>query len=348
MGLVGIVQNDIKRVVAYSTLSQLGYMTVALGASAYSAAIFHLMTHAFFKALLFLAAGSVIIAMHHEQDIRKMGGLKKYMPITYWVFLVGSLSLIGFPGFSGFFSKDAIILAAQNADIPGAGYAYLMVLLGVFVTAFYTFRLFFLVFHGEERFDEHTRSQLHEPPAVVTVPLILLAIPSAIIGWLTIDAVLFSGFFDNAIVILKQHGAMAAVAEIFQGPAKFVVHGFVGLPLYLAAAGVISAWYIYLKNPSIADATRRRFNFIYNLLDQKYYFDRFNEIVFAGASRAIGHLLWRLGDSLLIDGLVVNGSAKLVGWFSGIIRQVQTGYLNHYAFVMISGLILLLGWVVLG
>ena len=348
MGLVGIVQNDIKRVVAYSTLSQLGYMTVALGASAYSAAIFHLMTHAFFKALLFLAAGSVIIAMHHEQDIRKMGGLKKYMPITYWVSLVGSLSLIGFPGFAGYFSKDAIILAAHNADIPGSGYAYLMVLLGVFVTAFYSFRMFFLVFHGEERFDEHTREHLHETKPVVTVPLIMLAIPSAIIGWLTIDGVLFSGFFDNAIVILEQHGAMAAVAEEFHGPAKFVAHGFFGWPLYLAAAGVISAWYIYLKKPSIADATRRKFNFIYNLLDQKYYFDRFNEIVFAGASRGIGHLLWRLGDALLIDGLVVNGSARLVGWVSGVIRHVQTGYLNHYAFAMISGLILLLGWVVLG
>ena len=348
MGLVGIVQNDIKRVVAYSTLSQLGYMTVALGASAYSAAIFHLMTHAFFKALLFLAAGSVIIAMHHEQDIRKMGGLKKYMPITYWVSLIGSLSLIGFPGFAGYFSKDAIILAAHNADIPGAGYAYLMVLLGVFVTGFYSFRMFFLVFHGEERFDEHTRSHLHETAPVVTVPLILLAIPSAIIGWLTIEAVLFGGYFDNAIVILEQHGAMAAVANVFHGPANFVVHGFAGPVLYLAAAGVVSAWYIYLKNPSIADLVRHKFNFIYNLLDQKYYFDRFNEIVFAGTTRAIGHLLWRLGDALLIDGLMVNGSARLVGWFSGVIRHVQTGYLNHYAFAMISGLILLLGWVVLG
>jgi len=347
MGLIGIVQNDIKRVVAYSTLSQLGYMTVALGASAYSAAIFHLMTHAFFKALLFLAAGSVIIAMHHEQDIRKMGGLKKYMPITYWVSLVGSLSLIGFPGFAGYFSKDAIILAAQNANIPGAGYAYVMVLLGVFVTAFYTFRLFFLVFHGEERMDDHTRSHLHETSPVVTVPLILLAIPSAIIGWLTIEAVLFGGYFDNSIVILKQHGAMAAVAEVFHGPANFVVHGFSGPVLYLAAAGVVSSWYIYLKKPSIAEATRCRFSFIYNLLDQKYYCDRFNQAVFAGSCRGIGHLLWRLGDALVIDGFFVNGSAKLVGWLSGVIRHVQTGYLNHYAFAMISGLILLLGWAVL-
>jgi NADH-quinone oxidoreductase subunit L len=348
MGLIGIVQNDIKRVVAYSTLSQLGYMTVALGASAYSAAIFHLMTHAFFKALLFLAAGSVIIAMHHEQDIRKMGGLKKYMPITYWVCLVGSLSLIGFPGFSGYFSKDAIIEAVHHADIAGAGYAYLMVVLGVFVTAFYSFRMFFLVFHGKERMDEHTREHLHETRPVVTVPLILLAIPSAIIGWLTIETVLFGGYFENAIFVLDDHVAMASVAETFHGPASFVAHGFSGLPLYLAAAGVFSAWYIYLKKPSIAEAMKQRFSFLYRLLENKYYFDRFNEIVFAGSSRAIGQVLWRLGDALLIDGLFVNGSARLVGWFSGVLRQVQTGYLNHYAFVMISGLILLLGWAVLG
>jgi len=348
MGLIGIVQNDIKRVVAYSTLSQLGYMTVALGASAYSAAIFHLMTHAFFKALLFLAAGSVIIAMHHEQDIRKMGGLKKYLPITYWVSLVGSLALIGFPGTSGYFSKDAIMIATKNADVWGAGYAYLMVLLGVFVTAFYSFRMFFLVFHGEERMDEHTRSHLHETPAVVTVPLILLAIPSAIIGWLTMEAVLVDGFFDQSIMVFEQHGAMAAVAEAFHSPASFVLHGFAGLPVYLAAAGVFSAWYIYMKNPAIATQLKQKFNLIYRILDNKYYFDRFNEIVFAATSRAIGQVLWRIGDALVIDGLVVNGSARLVGWFSGVLRHVQTGYLNHYAFAMISGLILLLGWAVLG
>jgi len=348
MGLIGIVQNDIKRVVAYSTLSQLGYMTVALGASAYSAAIFHLMTHAFFKALLFLAAGSVIIAMHHEQDIRKMGGLKKYLPITYWVSLVGSLALIGFPGTSGYFSKDAILIATKNADVWGAGYAYLMVLLGVFVTAFYSFRMFFLVFHGEERMDEHTRSHLHETPAVVTVPLILLAIPSAIIGWLTMEAVLVDGFFDQSIMVFEQHGAMAAVAEAFHSPASFVLHGFAGLPVYLAGAGVFAAWYIYMKNPAIATQLHQRFNLIHRILDNKYYFDRFNEIVFAATSRAIGQVLWRIGDALVIDGLVVNGSARLVGWFSGVLRHVQTGYLNHYAFAMISGLILLLGWAVLG
>jgi len=348
MGLIGIVQNDIKRVVAYSTLSQLGYMTVALGASAYSAAIFHLMTHAFFKALLFLAAGSVIIAMHHEQDIRKMGGLKKYMPITYWVSLIGSLALIGFPGTSGYFSKDAILIATRNADIWGAGYAYIAVLLGVFVTAFYSFRMFFLVFHGEERMDKHTREHLHETPPVVTVPLILLAIPSAIIGWFTIDAVLFSGYFDRAIIIFDEHGAMAAVAEAFHGPASFVLHGLAPGPTWLAAAGVISAWYIYLKKPKIASSIKQKFSWLYNLLDNKYYFDRFNEIVFATTARGIGQVLWRLGDALMIDGLIVNGSARLVGWFSGVARYAQTGYLNHYAFAMISGLILLLGWVVLG
>lgn len=348
MGLVGIVQNDIKRVVAYSTLSQLGYMTVALGASAYSAAIFHLMTHAFFKALLFLAAGSVIIAMHHEQDIRKMGGLKKYMPITYWVSLAGSLALIGFPGFAGYFSKDAIIVATHNATIPGAGYAYVMVLLGVFVTAFYSFRMFFLVFHGEERMDQHTKEHLHETSPVITIPLILLAIPSVIIGWLTIETVLFSGFFDKAIFTLSEHGSMAAVAEIFDGPFNFVLHSVFSVPTYLALAGVGSAWFIYLKKPSIAEWVKEKFGFIYNLLDQKYYFDRFNEVVFATTSRGIGHVFWRLGDALVIDGLVVNGSARFVGWISGVVRHVQTGYLNHYAFVMITGLILLLGWAVLG
>jgi NADH-quinone oxidoreductase subunit L len=348
MGFLGVVQNDIKRVIAYSTLSQLGYMTVALGVSAYSVGIFHLMTHAFFKALLFLAAGSVIIAMHHEQDIRKMGGLKKYMPITYWVSLVGSLALIGFPGSSGYFSKDAILIATENTDVWGAGYASFAVTAGVFITAFYSFRMFFLVFHGEERMDKHTRSHLHEPPAVVTGPLIMLAIPSAIIGWLAIDTVLFSDFFDSAIVVFEQHGAMAAVGEAFHGPMSFVLHGLAPGPTWLAAAGVISAWYIYLKKPQLATALRARLQWIYQLLDNKYYFDRFNEIVFAGTARALGQVLWRLGDALMIDGLVVNGSARLVGWFSGVARQVQTGYLNHYAFAMITGLILLLGWVVLG
>lgn len=348
MGLIGIVQNDIKRVVAYSTLSQLGYMTVALGASAYSVAIFHLMTHAFFKALLFLSAGAVIIAMHHEQDIRNMGGLKKYLPITYWVSLVGSLALIGFPGSSGYFSKDAIIEAVHNSTLPGAGFAYMMVLLGVFVTAFYSFRMFFLVFHGKERMDEHTREHLHEPSAVVWVPLVLLAIPSAIIGWLTVDSLVFGDFFEKAILTLREHDVIAIMKEHYHGELSFVLHGFKGPAIYLAAAGVFSAWFIYMKQPSIADDIKKRAAFLHQLLDQKYYFDRFNEIVFAGGSKLIGTVLWRVGDGILIDGLVVNGSARLVGWFSGFIRVIQTGYLNHYAFAMVTGLILLLGWAILG
>ena len=348
MGLIGIVQNDIKRVVAYSTLSQLGYMTVALGASAYGAAIFHLMTHAFFKALLFLAAGAVIIAMHHEQDIRKMGGLKKYLPITYWRSLIGSLALIGFPGFSGYFSKDAIIVAVQNANLGAASeFAYWMVLLGVFVTAFYSFRMFFLVFHGQERMDEHTRSHLHEVRPVVWVPLVLLAIPSVVIGWMTVDRVVMGSFFDQSILVLSEHGAMAALRDIYHGEFNFVMHGFVGPAVYLAAAGVFAAWWIYMKNPQLAENIKGRVEPLYQLLDQKYYFDRFNEIVFAGGSRVVGTLLWRIGDGIMIDGLVVNGSARVVGWFSGVVRVVQTGYLNHYAFAMIAGLILLLGWMIL-
>ena len=348
MGLIGIVQNDIKRVVAYSTLSQLGYMTVALGASAYSVAIFHLMTHAFFKALLFLAAGAVIIALHHEQDIRKMGGLKKYLPITYWVSLIGSLALIGFPGSSGYFSKDAIIEAVHHSEIPGAGFAYVMVLLGVFVTAFYSFRMFFLVFHGEERIDPHAREHLHEPPWVVWLPLVLLAIPSAIIGWLTVDALVFGDYFERSILTLREHDTVEVMREFYHGEFSFVLHGFQGPAVYLAAAGVFSAWYIYMKKPSIADNIKKRASALHQLLEQKYYFDRFNEIVFAAGSRLVGTLLWRVGDGIMIDGVVVNGSARLVGWMSGMVRGIQTGYLNHYAFVMITGLILLLGWAILG
>jgi len=269
MGLVGIVQNDIKRVVAYSTLSQLGYMTVALGASAYGAAIFHLMTHAFFKALLFLAAGSVIIGMHHEQDIRKMGGLKKYMPITYWTSLIGSLALIGFPGFSGFFSKDAIIEAVHASTIPGAGFAYICVLLGVFITAFYSFRMFFLVFHGKERMDEHTREHLHESPKVVTTPLILLAIPSVILGAMTIGTMLFGQYFGGAIQVAKEHDVLAKVGEHYHGPLNFVLHGFKTPALYLALAGVLAAWFIYLRKPEIAQWFADKFGFIHRLLNNK-------------------------------------------------------------------------------
>ena len=342
MGLIGIVQNDIKRVVAYSTLSQLGYMTVALGVSAYSAAVFHLMTHAFFKALLFLAAGSVIIAMHHEQDMRKMGGLKKYMPITYWTSLVGSLALIGFPGMSGFFSKDAIIEAAHHSTIWGHKFAYFAVLGGVFITAFYSFRMFFMVFHGEERMDEHTRNHLHESPRVVTWPLIALAIPSFLIGGFTIGPMLFGSYFDGVIVVHESHEALAKVGEHFHGAWSFIQHGFAGPALYLAGLGVFAAWFIYLKEPSIAENTRRRFSFIYNILDRKYGFDEFNEWAFGGGSRGLGNRLWQIGDVVLIDGLVVNGSAKLVGWFSSIVRHIQTGLLYHYAFAMIIGVLMLL------
>ncbi|HEY5656078.1 MAG TPA: NADH-quinone oxidoreductase subunit L [Woeseiaceae bacterium] len=348
MGLLGIVQNDIKRVVAYSTLSQLGYMTVALGASAYGAAIFHLMTHAFFKALLFLAAGSVIIAMHHEQDIRKMGGLKKYMPITYWTALLGSLALIGFPGTAGFFSKDALIEAVAGSHWQGQGaiywIAYLSVLLGVFVTALYSFRMFFLVFHGKERMDEHTRSHLHETPWVVTVPLILLAIPSVIIGWPTIGPVLFGDYFGDAIQVLPQHDVLGELAHHWHGSWQFILHAMTGPAVYLAAAGALTAWYLYLKRPDLAESIKQKFGWIHTLLDNKYYFDDLYLKGFARGGREAGKWLWRWGDEGLIDGLAVNGTANSVGRLAGILRFLQTGYLYHYAFAMIIGLTIFLGW----
>jgi len=343
MGFLGLVQNDIKRVVAYSTLSQLGYMTVALGASAYAAGIFHLMTHAFFKALLFLAAGSVIIAMHHEQDMRNMGGLRKYMPITWITSLIGSLALIGTPFFAGFYSKDTIIEAVRHSQLPGSGIAYLAVLLGVFVTALYSFRMYFMVFHGQPRMDDHTREHLHETPWVVTVPLILLAIPSVISGYL-IDPVVFGDYFEGVIHVLPGHDVIGEMAEHFHGPLAFVGHALAGPAVYLAAAGVFTAWYIYMKNPAIADQAAKRFSRLYKALVNKYYADDFNQSVFAGGARGTGWALWKLGDVLLIDGLLVNGSAKVVGWLSGILRHIQTGYLYTYAFSMIIGLLLLLSW----
>ena len=342
MGLIGIVQNDIKRVVAYSTLSQLGYMTVALGASAYSAAVFHLMTHAFFKALLFLAAGSVIIAMHHEQDMRKMGGLKKYLPITYWTSLVGSLALIGFPGMSGFFSKDGIIEAVRHSTIPGHDFAYMAVLSGVFITAFYSFRMFFLVFHGEERMDKHTKEHLQEPGWVVKGPLILLAIPSVFIGGFTIGDMLFGDYFGSAVYIAENHNGLAEVGKHFHGAWAFVEHSFTQAPFYLASLGVFSAWFIYMKRPDIAVSLKQRFIIIYNLLDRKYYFDDFNSAFFGNGSRTLGDRLWQLGDVKFIDGFLVNGSAKFVGWFAGVARNLQTGLLYHYAFAMIIGVLMLL------
>jgi NADH-quinone oxidoreductase subunit L len=343
MGLLGLVNNDIKRVIAYSTLSQLGYMTAALGAGAYGASIFHLMTHAFFKALLFLAAGSVIIGMHHEQDMRRMGGLRKYMPITYWTCLIGSLALIGFPGFSGFFSKDIIIESLRESGTDGAGYAYWCALIGVFVTALYSFRLVFMTFHGKERMDEHTREHLHESPWVVTLPLIALAIPSIVIGWLTVGRVVFGEFFRGAIAQAPD-GPIAVLGEEFHGPAAFVVHSLESPALYLALAGVFAAWYLYLKRPDLPDRIAARFPRIYRLLANKYYFDWFNENVIASGVRNFGTSLWKRGDETVIDGWLVNGSARAVGALSAVVRQVQSGYLYHYAFAMIIGLSLLLGW----
>ncbi|HKS53754.1 MAG TPA: NADH-quinone oxidoreductase subunit L [Steroidobacteraceae bacterium] len=347
MGLLGIVNNDIKRVVAYSTLSQLGYMTVGLGASAYSGAIFHLMTHAFFKALLFLAAGSVIIGMHHEQDMRKMGGLKKYMPITYWTALIGSLALIAVPGTSGFFSKDALIEAVHESHLSMAPYAYWCVLLGVFVTAFYSFRLVFMTFHGQERFHADEHHKPHESPWVVTVPLILLAIPSLVIGWLTITPVLFGDYFGNAIFVLPQHDVLGHIKEEFHGPALFVLHAFQGVPVYLAAFGVLAAWFLYIKRPDLPGQIAARVSALYKLLANKFYFDEIYQAVFARGSRGLGTALWRVGDVALIDGGMVNGSARVVGWLSGLLRHLQSGYLYHYAFAMIIGLSALLAWYVL-
>src|SRR5512137_2177465 len=344
MGFLGIVANDIKRVVAYSTLSQLGYMTVALGASAYAGAIFHLMTHAFFKALLFLAAGSVIIAMHHEQDMRKMGGLRKYMPVTYWTCLIGALALIGFPGFAGFFSKDALIEAVHLSTLPAARYGYWCVLIGVFVTAFYTFRLVFMTFHGKERMDEHTREHLHESPWVVTVPLVLLAIPSVVIGWPVIGAVLFGDYFGNAVYVAPAHDVLARLGEEYHGPWGFVQHGLRSPILGLAGAGVMLAWYLYIRQPRLAERLRERAGWLYTLLVNKYYFDAFNEKVIAAGARALGTGLWRVGDVALIDGAAVNGTARLVGWVASAARSLQSGYLYHYAFATIIGLSVLLAW----
>ncbi len=346
MGFLGLVQNDIKRVVAYSTLSQLGYMVVALGASAYAAGIFHLMTHAFFKALLFLAAGSVIIAMHHEQDIRKMGGLKKYLPITYWTALIGSLALIGFPGLSGFFSKDAIIEAVGASDVAGSGFAYAAVLLGVFITALYTFRMFFLVFHGKERMDEQTKSHLHESPLTVTIPLILLAIPSVVIGFYAIGPLLFGSFFDNSIVVLKEHDVLAELGRNYNGAVGFIVHGLMTPAFWLAMAGLGTAWYVYMVNPNIASIAKEKYQGVYRVLDNAYGFDSFNDRFFAGGARSLARFLWKTGDVKLIDGAIVDGSAKSVGALAVAVRHLQSGYLYHYAFAMIIGLAVLLTWVI--
>ncbi|MBT3505760.1 MAG: NADH-quinone oxidoreductase subunit L [Piscirickettsiaceae bacterium] len=343
MGFLGLIQNDIKRVIAYSTLSQLGYMTVALGASAYAAGIFHLMTHAFFKALLFLGAGSVIMALHHEQDIRKMGGLKKYLPVTYWTALIGSLALIGFPGFSGFFSKDAIIEAVHASTLPGSDFAYFAVLSGVFITALYSFRLFFIVFHGEERFEKHDGHMPHESPKVVTWPLVLLAVPSVFAGFL-VGPMVFGHFFGDAIFVLDEHDVLSQLN--YHGVFSFMLHGIVALPFWLAMAGVGTAYYLYMVNPSIPAKLHQSFNWLYRILENKYGFDRFNEVVFAGGSRLIGRVLWKVGDQTVIDGAMVNGAAKTVGFVSKKARLLQSGYLYVYAFAMIVGLLVLLKYFV--
>ncbi len=341
MAFLGVVQNDIKRVVAYSTLSQLGYMTVALGASAYSAAIFHLMTHAFFKALLFLGAGSVIIAMHHEQDMRKMGGLRKYMPITYWCVVIGSLALSGIPPFAGFFSKDMIIDAVRDSQLPGAGFAYFAVLAGVFVTAFYTFRLLFMTFHGKPRMDHHTESHLHESPWTVTVPLILLAIPSAYAGWAYINPLLFGNYFGNALYVTETHDVIRHLrGDVSSG--QIVLQNITGMPFILALCGIATAWFLYILRPDLPALIANRFRAIYAVLDNKYYFDQFNDWFFAGGARKVGNFFWRLGDVKIIDGFFVNGSAKVVAGVSRLIRELQSGYVYHYAFAMIFGLFVLL------
>ncbi|OHC71271.1 MAG: NADH-quinone oxidoreductase subunit L [Rhodocyclales bacterium RIFCSPLOWO2_02_FULL_63_24] len=359
MALIAIVQTDIKRVVAYSTLSQLGYMTMALGASAYSVAIFHLMTHAFFKAVLFLGAGSVIIAMHHEQDMRRMGGLRKYMPITYATMLIGAIANAGLPPFAGFFSKDSIIEAVHFAQVPGAGFAYFCALAAVFVGGLYSFRLIFFTFHGKERFREpahdahghdahhddhhghHGPVEPHETPKVVTVPLILLAIPAIASGWL-IGTVLYGNWFGDSITISSAHKGMATMAHEFHGVLGMMAHGVTTLPFWLAISGAATAWYLYIVRPDLPAVIKQKSGVLATILEEKYGFDRFNDWFFAGGARGVGRGLWKGGDQVLIDGVMVNGSASAVGWISGLVRLFQTGRIYQYAFGMIFGVFALL------
>jgi NADH-quinone oxidoreductase subunit L len=362
MGFLGIIQNDIKRVVAYSTLSQLGYMTVALGASAYSVAVFHLMTHAFFKALLFLGAGSVIMGMHHNQDIRWMGGVRKYMPITWITSLLGSLALIGTPLFSGFYSKDSIIEAVHLSNLPAAGFANFAVLAGVFVTAFYSFRMYFLVFHGAERYDQnpdahhghdhhghddHGHDKPHESPWVVTVPLVLLAIPSVVIGFMTIQPMLYGDFFKDVIFVdAAKHPAMTQLGELFHGPVAMALHGLSTAPFWLALAGVVTAWYMYLINPKVPAFFARALRPLIVVMENKYFMDWINENILAKGARSLGQGLWKVGDRAIIDGFFVNGSWKFVGLVSGVVRWFQSGFLYHYALVMILGVFVLMTYFV--
>ncbi len=336
MALVAVVQNDIKRVVAYSTLSQLGYMTVALGASAYSAAIFHLMTHAFFKAVLFLGAGSVIIAMHHEQNMEKMGGLKKYMPITYWTMFVAAVASAGVPGFSGFFSKDAIIEAVHFVNIPGGEFAYFCVVATVFVTALYTFRLFFMTFHGEPRMDEHTKEHLHESPWVVTVPLIVLAIPTVAAGWF-IGPIVFGDYFNDVIHVTPEHDAIEQLGATFTGVFGMMTHAFVTVPFWLSVGGIVTAWFLYQVRTDLPAKIKKLSGPIYTVLDRKYFIDEIYSWLFAGGTRALGTVLWKIGDVKIIDGFFVNGTAKVVAWTAMLSRRFQTGYIYHYVFTMIVG-----------
>jgi NADH-quinone oxidoreductase subunit L len=341
MALIAIVNYDIKRVVAYSTLSHLGYMTVALGASAYPIAIFHLFTHAFFKAALFLAAGSVIVAMHHEQDMRKMGGLRKYMPITYAVMLIGAISNAAVPPFAGFFSKDAIIEAAHLAQVPGGTFAYICVLLTAFVTAFYSFRLVFYAFHGKPRFDHHTAEHLHESPAVITVPLILLAIPSIGAGWL-IGWVAYGDYFGAAIFVSPAHTGLATLAGEFHGVMGMITHAIFTLPFWLVVAGVVSAWYLYILRPDLPAVLRAKFGVVARILENKYGFDELYQRLFGDGAVRVGTGLWKGGDVAVIDGVMVNGSARVVGLIARIVRRIQTGFIYQYAFAMIIGLAVLL------
>ncbi len=350
MALIGLVQNDIKRIVAYSTLSQLGYMTVALGASAYAAGIFHLMTHAFFKALLFLAAGSVIVALHHQQDIRHMGGLRKLMPITYWTAVLGSLALAGLPPFAGFFSKDMIIEAVHASNLPGSGFAYFAVTIAVFITALYSFRMLFLVFHGKTRMSKHEWDHAHESPWVITLPLVALAIPSVLFGFFFIEPMLFGGFFSSSIMVSSHHDVLAYLAQGFEAKDAFGValqmmsHSIVTLPFWLAVGGIFVAWLLYIRNPDLPEKIQSRVRVLWYILDRKYGFDDFNEIVIASNTRSLGHALWRIIDDRVIDGFIVNGLANTVKKISARIRHMQSGFVYHYAFSMIIGLFLLMTW----
>ena len=350
MALIGLVQNDIKRIVAYSTLSQLGYMTVALGASAYAAGIFHLMTHAFFKALLFLAAGSVIVALHHQQDIRQMGGLKKVMPITYWTAVVGSLALAGLPPFAGFFSKDMIIEAVHASSLPGSGFAYFAVTIGVFITALYSFRLLFLVFHGKTRMSKSEWDHAHESPWVITLPLVVLAIPSVLFGFIYVEPLLFGGFFSSSIFVSADHDVLSQLGQGFEGQSaagvvtSMIAHSVFTFPFWLALGGVFTAWLLYFRNPDLPGKIQSRIQVLWFILDRKYGFDEFNEIVIAKNTRSLGSALWRIMDDRIIDGYLVNGLANSVKWVSARIRNIQSGFVYHYAFSMIIGLFLLMTW----